>query len=492
MNGIFGNKAFSICFYSSVIFFSLLMLEKAVSVIVPSVTIASESQTVEREWYPPRESSLSFFGGIPSSVINVSDIALDTEYGAHNWCNEPHVRALEYDKPASRYKLQYVEVMHRHHKRTPYAANTFPVEDYPWFCDDSSLFSYGRPSDPVGNKSASTIWHIVNSDSNPFQTSGFAGNCQFPQLTRGGLDDSWQHGRDLYEVYHDMLRLIPNDIINGCQFRVTNNQITTQVASMIINGMFGVTGPYPLHVQSRTVDSLEPAYQCPQAVAISRSYGIGSKNPAWNAHLEASASLFKELDALSGVSPEASDWHLSWDHYFDNLSSRFCHAKPLPCSQANPVKCVTAEQAHRVFRLGEQEYSFLYREAPESLAMSVASFGVWVAELAQNLREASSENKSGVVYRHNVAHDGSLARLLSILQVEKMFWPGMGAEVVFELYKNSDTAAYSARILLGGKPLRSSHPVLRGSEMTSLDALLGYLDGLVGLRASLVPDKCKL
>lgn len=33
------------------------------------------------------------------------------------------------------YTLQYVEVIHRHHKRTPYASNLFPAgEDLTWDC----------------------------------------------------------------------------------------------------------------------------------------------------------------------------------------------------------------------------------------------------------------------------------------------------------------------------------------------------------------------
>merc|ERR1711964_643445 len=42
---------------------------------------------------------------------------------------------------------------------------------------------------------------------------------------------------------------------------------------------------------------------------------------------------------------------------------------------------------------------------------------------------------SNVIYRHNVAHDGSMSRVLSLLQLDVMVWPGMGSEVVFELYK---------------------------------------------------------
>lgn len=41
----------------------------------------------------------------------------------------PHVRAEEYQIPKKGYDLVYVEVIQRHHKRTPYASNTFFKED---------------------------------------------------------------------------------------------------------------------------------------------------------------------------------------------------------------------------------------------------------------------------------------------------------------------------------------------------------------------------
>jgi len=118
----------------------------------------------------------------------------------------------------------------------------------------------------------------------------------------------------------------------------------------------------------------------------------------------------------------------------------------------------------------------------------VASYGVYLAELAQNIRDRVS-GASPVVYRHNVAHDGSLARLLSILQVDVMVWPGMGAEVVFEIYRRGEQRF--VRILWGGKVFRSSNPSLGIVDMLPLDTLLSYFDGLVGVGASKVPGMCE-
>lgn len=222
-----------------------------------------------------------------------------------------------------------------------------------------------------------------------------------------------------------------------------------------------------------------------------------------------------ELDSISGVTDADDAFHASFDPYFDNLSSRQCHAKPLPCTPDNAT-CVTQSQADAVYRLGHWEYAEMYRGSEDSLDASAAAYGVWVAELAANLRGAM-KGEGEVIYMHNVAHDGSVSRLLSILQLDEMVWPGMGAEVVFELYKKSDggessapsatdsesagsegeeeegsdAGGYYIRVLFNGQPLKSSSPTLGLMEMVPAETLLGYFDGLVGENAGLVKGLCE-
>jgi hypothetical protein len=162
--------------------------------------------------------------------------------------------------------------------------------------------------------------------------------------------------------------------------------------------------------------------------------------------------------------------------------------QPLPCNTTTHT-CITQSQANSVFRLGEYEYNFLYRSAgPQTLEYARRSYGIWIAELADHFR-AAQKGTDGVIYRHDVAHDGSIARLLAILQIQEMVWPGMGSEVVFEVYEKRDE--WFVRILWGGQVLKSSSPTLGNQvDMVPLDSLLAYFDGLVGRGASLVPGLC--
>ncbi len=190
---------------------------------------------------------------------------------------------------------------------------------------------------------------------NPFVPSGWVGTCQFPQITAGGLADSWQHGADLYAVYHDRLGFLPgreDDWRSRVAYRVTQNVITSQVAGMVIGGMWGAATAVPLVIEAANVDSLEPQYGCP---AASQALEAIRSSPTWNGHLDAARGLYATLDDISGVSPSDAGFHASFDHYYDNLSARQCHAKPLPCklvAGTNSSTCATQALADDVYRLG--------------------------------------------------------------------------------------------------------------------------------------------
>lgn len=336
---------------------------------------------------------------------------------------------------------------------------------------------------------------------NPFGAiaKGWKGSCQFPQITAAGLDDSWQHGADLYGVYGDVLGFLPSrDDGPGwrekVKYRVTNNVITSEVAGMVASGMWGGgddvdVSSVPLLVQPAGVDGLEPSYTCASAAAAFSSIQ-SADDPAWQAHLDAAAGLYAKLDGISGVNATDAGFHVSLDHYYDNLSARQCHDKPLPCRLVNVTTptggtalandtsdCVTQELADEVYRLGHWEYSHIYRDAgPASLVASAASLGVWFAELAAHLRGAVAGG-SDTLWFHNVAHDGSVSRVLSVLQADVMVWPGMGSEVVFELWRRKKgggegESGFYVRVLFGGRVLRSSNPSLGTLDMVPVETLL--------------------
>lgn len=257
-------------------------------------------------------------------------------------------------------------------------------------------------------------------------------------------------------------------------YRVTNNPITSQVAGMLVAGMWRTTAAVPLVVQASGVDSLEPQYPCPRGTDLFNALKSDADR-RWAGHLDAAQALFARLDDISGVPPRDAGFHASFDHYYDNLSARQCHGKPLPCKLVDGVNsstCVTQDMADTVYRLGQWEFSHMYRDAATSLRAATGNYGVWVAELAAHLRAVKEGRVGNTLYFHNVAHDGSVSRLLALLQIESMVWPGMGSELVFELYRRKQGAPpddYFVRVLFGGQPLRSSSPALGDMDMLPLE-----------------------
>ncbi|KAJ7261287.1 histidine phosphatase [Mycena haematopus] len=441
--------------------------------------------------YPPAQSKINnltfaLTGTGAPGIFNSSTVP-DKNYGEYNWCNMPHTRVQEYQTPPHEYTLEYVEVIQRHHKRTPYASNTFFKEDVTWSCTGEGPATYGKGPSGVSADVTEIQWQAFTSPQNPWTNSvgpGFVGTtCQLPQITADGIVDSHTHGSDLRAVYASRLGLGERLDPSTAQIRVTNNVITSQVAGGLVKGLFPETENAAVFIQSSTFDSLEPTYSCPTANSIFSAYTSGSSN--WTSHLTAAAPLYAKLDSVSGISnPDNGGWHNSFDHYYDNLSAKLCHGKKLPCSVNDTSLCVTEDEADTVFRLGNWEYSYYWRDASESAQYSALHYGSWFLELQGHL-EAVAAGQSKMKYFHNIAHDGSVSPVLGFLQIANMVWPGMGSEVVFELYKK--TNEYFVRVLWGGQPMVTSTP-MGTLDLVPLQTLLDYINSMTGSGADLYSD----
>ena len=66
--------------------------------------------------------------------------------------------------------------------------------------------------------------------------------------------------------------------------------------------------------------------------------------------------------------------------------------------------------------------------------------------------------------------------MLGVLQSAYPIWPGMGSEVVFELWRNCGKPFM--RVLFSGQPLQTSTP-LGTLDMVPLEKLDRYLDSII-------------
>lgn len=73
---------------------------------------------VDLGWYAPSQTLVNNLTNVVSDstsgvygFIYDSSYTPDEAYGTYNWCNMPHVRALEYKVPPDEYELVYVELV---------------------------------------------------------------------------------------------------------------------------------------------------------------------------------------------------------------------------------------------------------------------------------------------------------------------------------------------------------------------------------------------
>lgn len=173
---------------------------------------------------------------------------------------------------------------------------------------------------------------------------------------------------------------------------------------------------------------------------------------------------------------------------YDNLSAKQCHQLPLPCSVNSTDTCVSQDDANTIYRLGHYEYAYRWRGAANSTLYSALKMGAWFTELRAHLQTAA-EGGSKLKYLHkyvlrvrwadgSFAHDGSISPVLGLLQIAYPVWPGMGSEVVFELWQNEDDAAHYVRVLWSGQPLQTSTP-LGTLDMVKLEDFDAYLEDTI-------------
>lgn len=140
------------------------MAPRPYAIFAASLSLASAAVTR----YPPKSSEINnldaALNGTGAPGIYNSANTPDEIYGTYNWCNMPHVRQREYEAPAGEYVLKYVEVIQRHHKRTPYSSNVFFREDITWDCS-SGRPSFGLQNDE--NKSSRINWRRYTSSQDP-------------------------------------------------------------------------------------------------------------------------------------------------------------------------------------------------------------------------------------------------------------------------------------------------------------------------------------
>ncbi|SPC67605.1 related to acid phosphatase [Ustilago sp. UG-2017b] len=362
-------------------------------------------------------SAVTPFPGVFTSSNTPARLPWDT----YNYCNAPHVSAKHYELPPQAKKdakLVFVNVVQRHHKRTP--DNLYPNENVfnppaGWDCSNYQQISYGVGAKEDANLQGHGIYRKVENPSwHPLNSLIWNGACDQGPWGKNALLHDGFNTKDAY-------------------FRTSNSDRTYQVSGGLIAGMDGwkVPGNFPVHSQPGNMDDIVPNYSC--------NYANDFRNaeqslPAWTDHLNSKSDLFDSLNAVVGTASQ-SGWNSWIDHHFDAMASRLCHGHELPKNPASG------------------EYDYIWNSGSGADNYVKYGFGVIMQELSRNLqRFKGGEDRYKLKYY--VGHDGIMVRLYKSLGLAGQFkWPAMGSEVVIEVYKQKNE--HYVRLLKDGKPMQT-------------------------------------
>lgn len=409
----------------------------------------------EDTFYPPTlndtayisNSSIGTYGGIYKAPTNGPTGG--TPYGTYDYCFMPHPRSEEYELPealtngSAKGKLVYLEYLQRHQRRSPYnilpggevmtLVNEFPihtnhVQNQAYQCDDVRPYLYAGPNSASGVQPMPMYAQTYEDPSNPF-TPGVNGTCQYPQITIGGVQDGFQHGKDLWAVYGEKLGLIPKTPNSRVWFRSSESALTQASAGAVLRGVWpDYQGDLPLHQMVSSVDTVNEGYSCS---AVSSTLSSIQSTAQWKEHLAITEELRSKLGSMLGATD--SSWQSTFDHFSDNFQARLCNGYELPCGLTNSSACVTNEMAEEVFRAGDWEWNYYWRTNPDVVKYIQAVEGLFIGEIVSRL-QAVQDGKTSRDYSHIFIHDGDIGPILGALGIEALRWPAMASNIAFEVW----------------------------------------------------------
>ncbi|KAJ5222945.1 uncharacterized protein N7469_009185 [Penicillium citrinum] len=386
-------------------------------------------------------------------------------YGTYDYCSMPHPREYELPSQASggAAKLVKLSYLQRHQRRSPY--NILPGgENQAYHCDNVRPYLYAGPNSASGMQPMPVYAQTYGDPNDPFKT-GVNSTCQFPQITIGGIEDGYQHGKDIWNVYHKKLGLIPKQPNERVWFRSSDSPLVQASAGAVLRGVWpDYKGALPLHQMVTSVDTVNEGFSCN---AISSTLDKIKATDKWTEHMKVTEKLRSQLGSMLGA--EDSSWQETFDHFCDNFQARLCNGYELPCSVTNSSQCVTMKMAQEVFRAGDWEWNYYWRANEYAIKYIQLVEGLFIGEIVADLKTVQDGTNS-IDYRHTFIHDGDIGPILGALGINALRWPGMAANIAFEVWEKGKS--HYARVLYSGHPVQTIHGSLDWIPLSQLIDIL--------------------
>ena len=227
-------------------------------------------------------------------------------------------------------------------------------------------------------------------------------------------------------------------------------------------------GPLPIHQQTGAVDTVNEGFSCANRGTVLTAI---ESTPEWNAHLNVTADLRTDLGNLLGAT--SSDWQDTFDHFADNFQARLCNGYELPCNFTDTSQCVTMAQADEVFRAGDWEWNYYWRNNANATEYIQLVEGLFIGEILAHFKAVIAGTTS-TVYSHTFVHDGDIGPILGALGITALRWPAMASNIAIEIWETEGeySASLYSRVLYCGKPVETIHGTLDWLPLESLIAIM--------------------
>lgn len=327
-----------------------------------------------------------------------------------------------------RLQLEYVHLIHRHGERTPLLYG--PHDSTKWdMCHRASKINYTIPMknatllDKIkGFLSYMHIGPAVPLQFEISQNSGKEFNCAPGQLTDKGRENLFSLGRWFKHTYMDKHGLIPATFKKE-QFhlRSTNMQRTLESLQSLMQGM------YPDHPKSIDVkvldmsqDTLTINRYCPRLKSL--------KNTSHEKLKKIFEPKTKEVQKYFADSHSPFFRSLSPYAIYDLVTSSKAHG--LKHFNRIPQKIAQALESYSI------EVWFNHLNEREALSLNTGGI---MKEIADHIVEKQAYPNSPLKVSIFSAHDVTLYPILMAVGVDTKKWPKFGANVIFELFRETGT-----------------------------------------------------
>ncbi|KAF9947851.1 hypothetical protein BGZ72_010220 [Mortierella alpina] len=310
------------------------------------------------------------------------------------------------------------------------------------------------------------------------------GSCTTGQLTPLGAEQMNQLGQSLRQIYVDQLKFLPVEFLPDSMYiRSTDVWRTKQSVENLMIGFYGLhalseglSAPVlRIHMLPREVDYMSMnTDQCPRIEEL--DWAISDNSLVLRA-LKDQVHDFKHLvQDLTGVD---QDFH----GLMDTTLPRLCHGIPLQCEASSsddddnddngdnvdndddynyvgqePTRplCVTEDIVSRVVEVVGLKNAEVRRDAKGVRELLQLGMGPLVAEIRNNIKDASQGAKGGDQGRFRIysGHDSTLSPLLGVLNSADMHWPVYATNLIFELWSSPSDGDF-VRVLHNGKVLKT-------------------------------------